>query len=192
MDVFSRTGEWLWRDFFAGVALDPSTGNLLLAVDSDSATYCNADPRRGLFLIRSEDNYDYLMDTEPLGLTWSPEAQVFFALTDDGVLAFTAEGQPVALPFLRTASDLPEVSPDDQLLAFMRPNGVWIASLADPEAPPLLVAPGVGGSLTWTPDGQAIFFTTSEILYRAQAPDFTPVPVAPGLFVLSSFRWALP
>jgi dipeptidyl aminopeptidase/acylaminoacyl peptidase len=192
MDVLSGTGEWLWRDFFRDVSLDPDTGNLLLAVDSDSATYCNTDPRSGLFLIRSEGDFDYLADTEALRVMWSPEAQVFFALTSDRVLAFTAEGQPLAVPFLRSASDLPAASPDGQLLAFMRPNGVWIASLADPEAPPRLVAPGEGGSLTWTPDGQAIFFTSSEILYRAQAPDFTPVPVAPGLFVLSDFRWALP
>ena len=191
MDVLAGTGEWLWRDFFASAALDPSTGNLLLGVDWDSATYCNTDPRGGLFLIRSESDFDYLMDTEPLRVMWSPQAHLFFALTEDGLLAFTAEGQPMGLPFLGNASDLPVVSPDGQRLAFVG-DGVWIASLTDLAASPQLVAPGDEGSITWTPDGQAIFFAASGALHRAQGPDFAPVPVATDLPVLSDLRWSLP
>ncbi|MBW8010230.1 MAG: hypothetical protein FVQ83_03165 [Chloroflexi bacterium] len=168
-------GNYSSRDF------DPQSGMLLLAVPEEQFRECNPDPEPGLYLLSINGGpAERILDLLPQywnEVEWAPELGVFLLLTEDGIVTIEPSGVMWMLPapanyisFERYEANLPVFAPDGQRWAFNQ-EGVWIGA---PDMELRRIYEGDVDKLTWSPDGQTLFFFNDDGIYLAFAPDFRP------------------
>ncbi len=169
----------IFDGFYAQLAADPATGAALVAVNQATAG-CDPGAQPGLYLARP--GVKPLLLGPDLGnatqLGWSPPAGVFYASTDAGWLAFTPDGKPAHLP--DAINGEPVVAPGGKTWAWLDLDAGGVqASLDGVHAQN--VFSNAASLLTWSPDGQTLFFFSDGSLYAASLPDLKPVLVTDQL-----------
>lgn len=184
----------LWPGYFNKVALDPASGTLLIAVDGYTAD-CNTPAEAGLFRLAVDDPAPVrIAEIEASELAWS--AGQFYAVTREAVYRVSSqvEVEPLdaPLPFA------PLISPDGHYWAWAGQSpkftgGLWLGTF---DEPPTLVYESAIQTVSWTPDGEGMFFVADNALYRVtlSTEDTAPQLITPGV-VLRDARgaaWAVP
>jgi hypothetical protein len=166
----------LWEGLFTDAALDPSSGNLLLAAGPAS------DESPGLYIVPTNGTPAWrIVEDEASRITWSPEAQLFFATTMNGILAVSPQGDFIDLAVPPSYAEFPAAAPSSADLAYVG-SGLWVGSLLSSiDSPPQQVYSGNTHKAVWSPDGQHIIFFGEEGVFVAQGPAFEPVLIAEGL-----------
>ena len=175
----------LWEGLFNGAALDTTSGNLLLAVGP------RADESPGLYLVPPDGApTQRIVEDVATRLSWSDEADLFFALTEFGVLAVSAQGEFIDVALPPSYSGFPVFAPDTRELAWTG-SSLWIGSLLSSlDNPPRQVYPQAAVKAAWGPEGQLLFFG-KEGLFAAQPPAFEPGLIAEGLSTQHTV-WVVP
>ncbi|MBW8010229.1 MAG: hypothetical protein FVQ83_03160 [Chloroflexi bacterium] len=170
-----------WCGDYSNRAFDPQSGMILLAVTEEQLHECNPDPEPGVYLLSldggpAERVYEFQAEYWN-EVAWSPDLGVFLLLTEEGVLTIDTSGNLGLLPspaeyiyFDRYEANLPVFALDGQRWAF-NVEGVWIG---EPDTELRQIYEDEVDELTWSPDGQTLFFFNDDGVYLAFAPDFMP------------------
>jgi len=178
IDIQTAETAVLTSGCYRAAALDPQTGNILLALDERLATYCPCGPttsKAGVYLIPSGRGLPQLVTAQSgYQVAWIPEAQLFYVGSETAwTAAFASNGSAVRLPE-QTLGRLPQVSLASGWWAWppaQNQSGLWIGSLS---VQPRQIYDGPVGLALWGADGQSIFWTNGEQLYQAHSPQFQP------------------
>jgi WD40 repeat protein len=161
----------LWEGCFSNVAFDPVSGAALVIVDQYVAE-ADANGQQGAFLTKAGMTPELLSTTNSYQAVWSPEANLFFSLGDGQIQAFTTAGEMVELP--AAMDNFPVIAPGGHDWAWTGPDSQDLyIGLGEQE--PRLVFSGFIFRLTWSPDGQVLFFHGDGALYAAHAREFDPI-----------------
>jgi dipeptidyl aminopeptidase/acylaminoacyl peptidase len=181
-----ETGEAsvLLPDAFEALAFDTESTSIALAVRADAfIPECNPNGLGGLYLVQpSPEAPQQITEAATSHVAWSPEAGLFFARSEDGTRAIQPTGEARLLD--GPTGTMPIAAPDGETVVWttvMYPDvsGLWVGSIEGGEATEVFTGPA--GAVTWSPNGQSLFFTSeAETLYVAQSPDYTPGEVAGG------------
>ena len=186
--VMATTGDatTLWEGLLTAAALDPTSGNILISVGPDS------DQPPGLHLVSSSGAPAWrIVEDEASRVTWLSEAELFFATTENGILAVSSQGDFIDLAVPPSYSGFPAAAPSSGDLAFTG-SGLWVGSLLSSiDSPPRQVYSGRTYQAMWSPDGQHLIFFGDEGVFAAQGPAFEPVLVAEGLISYDAI-WVWP
>lgn len=190
-DVGTQQSVVLWPEYFQSVAFDPLDATALAAVSSEE---CNSDGQAGLFSVPADGRAPLrFVEDKARRVTWSPEAELFLASTEFGVLAIDSDGQFVDLDVPQGAEGLPAVAAGSRDLAW-RGQSLWVGPLLGSiDNPPREVFAEPVYRATWDPSGQSILFFADRGLYVAVRPEFTPKLVAEGLHNRNGYAgWVMP
>lgn len=184
-DIDTRQSTMVWEGSFYAVAMDPATGSILFSVVSVTFSDCNPDGRTGLLIhLHGVTPPAQVTTTDSYRVIWSDEIRQFFSISNPAY-AISVSGEA------REISFVPAVSPDSQLWATRIKDddpGIWVG-------PPFSSTQELTGwydsELTWSPDGDTLFFFGPQGLYIAQSPDFVPLLIGEGLDDLES-GWIWP
>jgi WD40 repeat protein len=182
----------IWQGYLDRVAVDPESGTVLVAIWAETAP-CNDDQRPGLYVTNTDGVAPIrIVEDEVREIVWSPEAQLFFARTDYGILAVALSGEFIDLVVPEGSFDFPQVALGTRELAW-RGAGLWVGALTSSlDHLPQQIYPDRTIQAQWTPDGAHVLFITAEgSLHIAQRPDFVPVYVT-EVGTASSAVWLVP
>jgi hypothetical protein len=160
VDLETGEARALWAGPFNGVALDPGTGSLLVAVDKFTSE-CGGAAGQGLYFVPgSGGEAARLTDQEAFLPVWAAEAGLFFARTPVEVLAVDPRGS--ALVVEAPGPVLPSAGRGGGL-AWAVGEGIWVGSVGDA---PVLVFEGNAALPAWSADGEVLYFLGEAGLYR--------------------------
>ena len=174
--------EFLWNGFFSDVALDPFRGNVVLTIDEMTAQ-CNEGGVQGIFFFQTGQMAAFeVLEFGVYKMSWVPEIDRFLARFDTGFLAIDSEGDATTLEKAPIES-APVISADGRFWAFsgteqMGEAGVWVGEFGQQ---PKNIFSESAWQISWSPDGEGIFFFAEAGLFFAPAPTFKPILVAAGL-----------
>ncbi len=188
VDIATGSQQVLWEGAFAQVAFAPSNGMVLLAVNSETAA-CNTPPDAGLFL--REEDFVRILDEEIRSITWSPDAQLFFANTEYGPIAVSSGFDYVDLDVsfdLDTYAFPPVVEPTTRQLAWTSSNGLWVSQISSGlDNPPLQVFDRPTAQVIWGQELGWLYFISESDLYSVSPLQPAPVKIAefPGIMAMT-------
>jgi len=184
----------LWRGNYGDLAFDPQSKAILLSVPGFLSDYgCDLNYDQGLYLHSTMENAVPLriVEDDIVSLMWSPEANLFFAKTDSGILAVSSTGDFIDLHRPESADGFPLVAPVTQQLAWTG-NELWIGSLLDSlDTPPTRIYDQPVYEAIWGPKGEFLHFISEGSYFVAQSPDFVPMLVKEDL-IGRGFTWVRP
>lgn len=168
----------VWEGYFDHVAYAPESDSVLVAVGANtaSAAGCNVDQGQGLFRTDIHGTAPFkVVEVEVQEIAWSPQAQLFFARTEQGILAVSPSGEFIDLAVPQGAFGTPQVAAGTRELAW-RGEGLWLSRLTSSlDQPPEEIFAERTNQVQWSPSGShLLFITTDGALYAAQRPEFTP------------------
>ena len=141
----------------------------------------NPDAEVGLYFIGPDNLPWRILEDKPNHAAWSPEASLFFAYTEYGVVGITPNGDWKQLGDF--TGRIPIASPVDKELAWYGEAGLWvgnlISSLDQPQ--PQHVFTNSVIHVSWGPEGQNLLFFGENGLFLLQKPELRPIQVAEGL-----------
>jgi hypothetical protein len=124
-------------------------------------------------------------------LIWSPEANLFFAETDFGILAVDTAGQFIDLYTPQPSLGFPIVAPGSRQLAWTG-GELWVGTLRDSlDSPPKQILDQPVWDAIWDLDGERLYFVTEGAFYMARSPEFAPVLIREDLSGMG-FTWVQP
>ena len=169
----------LWAEYFSSVVFNPENAVAVVSVVFED---CNADGQAGLFLVPTDGGALLrIVEDSPSQIVWSPEANLFMAKTESGIIAIDSTGQFIDLDKPQGASAFPVVAPGSRDLAWSS-DGLWVGPLLGSiDQPPKKIFDVPVSTATWDPSGNWVIFFAKGGLYAAQSPDFTPLLIAGGL-----------
>lgn len=202
-----ETGETtrLWPGAFftqgpqPGVAYDPATGSVLIALDEFTAdAFCSSDgqPQKpGLYLASVRRPRPlYISDLSAFAHVWDSKSSRFFAGTEDGAVEISTMGAIRALPAPTSAT--PVVSPDGTLWAWAnggfgdKAAGLWVGPVG--QKTPGLVFDDAVYYATWSPDSQRMFFFADDGLYVVERSGGRPLLVVGVRSASGDAQWVAP
>jgi hypothetical protein len=158
---------------------------VLFAQSPDTAPM-DENPQPGLFVLAAADNAPRLVGGDDVReAVWVPAPGSFLARTQDSrLLTVALDGEIHVLQ--ATAPRLPTVSPGGRYWAYVASrffdgaDGIFAGEFG---TVPARIFDGevAFGQMLFSPDEALYFLSASGDLYRAQAPDWTPVKLASGL-----------
>lgn len=172
----------LWGDYFMEAALDPNSGNVLIAAD-DRISACNLDGRQGLFLAAGDGtNMVKIIDDDPYQVVWSLQAELFFARTEFGILAIGSNGEWVQIHDF--TGQIPVSSPVDKVLAWYGDEGLWVGNMLSSldELQPVRIFSQPVKAAVWGPEGEYLFFFSEDSIFVTHLPDQEIMLVAEGIY----------
>jgi len=211
ISIEDASAESLWEGSFFEAVLDPESATMLLVVPPIDYPWtgpeCAPSQPSGLYIVSAASRSarrlgDYYPNSGQFhAMQWSPQAQLFFFDSANGLLSVTPAGDVE----LVTTGDVgfPEVSPDGRYWALPSRSG-GVLSVRSSGGDPRPIYYGQSGPTTWAPDGSALFFlgepdasSHGAALYMARPPDFKPSVVVDGLDLdpsteISPFGWVFP
>jgi WD40 repeat protein len=175
----------IWEGCFNRVAYEPESGTVLVAIWADTASseWCNVDQGQGLFLTNADGAAPIrIVEDEIQEIVWSREAQLFFARTENGILAVSLSGEFIDLSVPKASFGFPQVAVGTRELAW-RGAGLWLSSLTSSiDQPPQQIYP---------PGSHLLFTTADGSLYVAQRPEFLPRFIS-EIGAAASAVWVMP
>jgi hypothetical protein len=185
----------IWEGYFDRMAYEPESGTVLVAIWADTAAseWCDVDQGKGLFLTNAAGAAPMrIVEDEIREIVWSPEARLFFARTDDGILAVSLSGEFIDLAVPAASFGFPQVAVGTRELVW-RGSGLWVSLLTSSiDQLPRQIYPLRTGQAQWTPDGSHVLFITADgSLYIAQRPGFVPTFIT-ETGAASSAVWVMP
>ena len=173
----------LWPDCFSSLERDPLSGKILLS-------------NSNLFLISPDGSSPKTVASGThLYIKWAADLKSFLFL-GEGLFTASLTGEVAAVPVSLPAATLPVVSPDGRLWAWLPWNnqasqGLWIGKEGQQ---PTQVFNHPIGYAGWSPDGQALIFSSEGALYVARSPGFSPEVVSTTLNPIQplTVNWILP
>ncbi|GEM_PF-5277697 len=189
------TSAPVWQGAFDRVTYDPQSGTVLVAVWADTAAseWCNAGRGQGLFRTGIDGAAPFrIVEDQVQEVIWSPEAQLFFARTEAGVLAVSRAGEFIDLVVPPGSFGWPQVAVATRELAW-RGDGLWLGTLTSSiDRPPRQIVSHRTLQAQWAPSGSHLLFTTAdESLYVAERPEFAPRLVG-EIGAAASAVWVMP
>ena len=173
--------KMLWEDYFLHAAMQPLSDSLLVAV-AENQSACNAGQAGGLYLINGEDGQAIrILEDDPVRVTWSQEAGLYFSQTEFGIQAISTLGDWKQLWDL--GGNFPIASPLPGHLAWYGQEGLWVGPLVneDLESPRQVLSEPVELAVWTSWDGGRLLVFGASGFYTAASPDFVPLLIAPGL-----------
>ncbi len=172
---------------FEGCLSDVAVGkNAVLFAQSENAASSDANPPPGsVYLLTASDRTPRLIGTQNIRwIEWTEEIGAFLAVTrDNGVLEISPAGDIRPLP--ATASFIPEVAPGGRWWASANlgnTDGIYAGEYGTALRQIYAGRIAFGNGMLFSPDGDSLYFITATgDLYRAQAPEWSPVLLASGL-----------
>jgi dipeptidyl aminopeptidase/acylaminoacyl peptidase len=183
----------LWDANIQQIAYNPIHAVALLAVNDDYEM-CNPEAKLGLFIVPANGSLPLkILDEQVYQVSWSQEAELFFASTEFGIVAVDSLGQYIDLDVPAGSSSLPVAAPDTRELVWIG-EGLWIGPLLGSiENPPIKFFNQRTYNATWDPEGEYVLFFSDTGLYVAQKPEYTPILIAEGLDNQNGFSgWVMP
>ena len=186
------TDRVIWEGYFDRAAVSRGAGVALVAVWEETAS-CNGDQPAGIYLIGTDGSAPLpVVEDKATELAWSHEAWLFFAVTENGVLAVATSGEFIDLAVPNGAIRFPEVAAGSKVLAW-RGEAAWISTLTSGiDDPPQQISTVRALRTQWSPDGSRLLFITADgMIHAAQAPDYAPEPAGTVPFT-SDTAWVMP
>ena len=180
VNIETGTENVLWEGFLTDIVLVPNSGNLLVLVDEFAARK-NPDAEVGLYFIGPDNLPWRILEDKPNHAAWSPEASLFFAYTEYGVVGITPNGDWKQLGDF--TGRIPIASPVDKELAWYGEAGLWVGNLIsslDQPQPQHVFTDSVI-HVSWGPEGQNLLLFGENGLYLLQKPELRPIQVTEGL-----------
>jgi hypothetical protein len=169
VDAASGNFRPLWMAFFNEAYYDANSKNALLTVDR-FVSQCDVETYPGIYLAAANEDPVLLIEEKDPRLSYSTAAGMFFALTGETLNIITPQGSLFPL-----ASDLgvfPLPSSPQGWWAWPSEQGLYVSKGSGGKLSEVM--PGPVSGVSWSPDGQALFFSGELGLYFAQAPAFVP------------------
>lgn len=174
----------IWEGCFLDtLALDESTGTVLLAVPS-AYSGCIPGVDQGLYLVSALDGSSArIFEGEIRHILWYESASAFLFIAESGMFEVDRNDTILELDVPPDISWFPSISQDTQQIAWAGESGVWLGVLPElGDQPTLKIFDRACRFTTWSPDGtQLIIVDRNGSLYIARAPKFVPVLVASDL-----------
>lgn len=189
VDMESGEIEVLWAGSFNdnNMAFDPTSATILLNIQEDE--FCSPGQEAGAYLIYTDGRAPQRLDEPSRRPAWDSTAGLFLT-SGDSLRAYTANGEEV--PVAAGLLTIPVAAPTGPLWAWegtTQDKGVYVGRL---DEQPRQIFSDAAFFPTWSPDGRALFFFTSQELYAAFAPDFVPVLVSDQLSIREAPAWMNP
>ncbi|MDH3945005.1 MAG: hypothetical protein OEV06_13005, partial [Anaerolineae bacterium] len=190
IDILTGEQSPLWDDYFGQVSVDPGSGSVLFAVPSRIAD-CNPGRQQGLFFITKGGGPVRILEDDAHRIIWSPQAQLFFARTEFGVVAVSTLGDWVQLETL--TGNFPAANPSDKSLAWYGAEGLWLSPLQvtlDGPQPQKVFDEAVKFA-SWDPGGEYLFFITDDSAFVLRRSDLQIFLMSAEIEALQG-DWLLP
>jgi hypothetical protein len=156
-------------------------GSVLFAQSLDAAGF-DENPRPGVYILTVSDRTPRLLSGDNVQyLAWAEGIGAFLAKTwDNRLLEISPSGGIRELPLDGTC--LPTVAPGGRYWAYsFSVPGVFVGGYGT-EPAKIFDGQAAWNGMLFSPAGDALYFITeSDELYRAQAPEWTPVLLATGI-----------
>jgi hypothetical protein len=165
------------------MAMNELTAVVLLSV-SEFGANCIPGLLQGLYRVPLfREDVTRIVEDEVSYIVWSDEAELFLALSENGVMAVAPSGDFIDLYVPEGTSWFPEVASGSKQLAWTGESGVWIGSIRSSlDQPPEQIFTERTWRAAWGPGGEHLLFITADgSLYVAQRPDFVPLLIAEGV-----------
>jgi dipeptidyl aminopeptidase/acylaminoacyl peptidase len=180
---------------FNNIAVDSSSGNVMLTVDEDlsAACTCASQPlEAGIYFIPGALGLPRNLSTEEaVNVLWQPDARLFYITTDGGeLLAYTPDQTAFAIQ-ANIAGLVPEISPLSGVWAWATSAagsqaGVWVGTRT---SEPRQIFDRPASFPRWGVQGRRLIFTSGPSLYVADEPEFIPFPLTTLPATLLEAAW---
>ncbi len=189
VDMETGEIEVLWAGSFMdyNLAFDPSSATVLINVAEGD--FCFPEQEAGAYLIHTDGRPPQRLGELGRRVAWDASAGLFL-ISGDSLQAYTANGEEVSVA--ASLLTIPVAAPTGPLWVWagsFEEKGVYVGRL---DEQPRQIFSGGAFSPTWSPDGSALFFFTSDSLYAAFAPDFVPVLVTDQVSIREEPVWMNP
>jgi len=179
-NVESKQSTILWNESFHDIALDPSSGTIVLISDDGE---CAPISGVGTYFIPvfGGDPQRVSTKTGPI-VVWSPAGEVFIVSGgsfEEWALGVDTFGQIVEIDRPSGGFYLPVISPRFNYL-FWSGQSPHIGTI-DNSIPTTQYFDESIQRAVWTPDGQAVIFIAESGLYIAHQPDFKAILISPDI-----------
>ncbi len=174
-------------------AFDPESQTQLYMTDDYTAQQNNS--QGGLYLTAPTKQPQFIAPGNWYDVRWLPQAKLFFAKGQDGVLSVTLDGTTTNY---KGESALPLAAPDGAWLAawgdgnFTSPIGLRLYT-PDGELKRQITSDAVSFA-TWSPDSTGVFYVSDGGLYYAAIPNGEPQSIEKGITSTEpgSVGWLMP
>ena len=193
VDVTTGEQQVLWKNAFSQVAVGRNSSSVLVGINTSS---CDTDQGTGLLVIPDGGSSFHVLEDDIVAMTWSPDAKLFFVLTEFGMVAISPSGETIDIDTpiaVGSDYDFPEVEPATHKLAWSSEEGVWISEITSGlDNPPRQIISGSAPFARWGPNTDTLFFSIDGDLYQAHGPQWEPVLISESLGARDSVVVGLP
>jgi hypothetical protein len=193
-NINDRNYTRIWPYYFEFLTVLPETKRFALSIPSDY-DWCMEDQPTGLFVIDKIGAQPQKITDGEYTILADPSRPDAFILQDsNGIYRLTSDNKIQNLMKLPNASFAYSNTTNIWVLfSSFKGSGLWVGNL---EEPPARIFNGRVQNAIWSPDGTTLYFLGGydrNILYKADAPGYNPIPISPPLDLSSSFAslaWA--
>ncbi len=186
IDVETGETEVHWPNGYILRAFDSATNTVLISIQENNLPIlpeCETTDPQGLYLIDLDEGSSQFLEIDldaDAEIQYAPNAGPFFIHTLEDLLTIQANGQTERFPAPERGYDPLVIAPNGSQWLFVDKQGqLW---MGDDAGNLTRLYEGEVEEVTWSPNGDAVFFLTGEdMIYISRTPEFTPTLVSADL-----------